>query len=120
MVDNSNCYVHGPLAEHRFCECVPDPRYCSRCGISEEDEQDNLLTDFTVECADGEEGFASITQLICGDCLPKMMADLQAIGFKDHRHGGINYLEDEDCPGYGLCPTPSEYGNYIVPHDTRT
>lgn len=91
--------------------------HCSRCGISEQDEPNNYLTDCTVIIADDEEGFAYITQYFCGVCLCKLQLELTRIGFKDHRHGGINYLEDLECIGAShseFCPMPSEYGHYIV------
>lgn len=97
---------------------------CSQCDVSEDDTEDweefewPGLTDFTVICADGEEGYANITQYLCARCFGPVRDGLVALGFKDHRHGSINFLEDEDCcldgDAYHNCPTPSEYGNYVV------
>lgn len=74
--------------------------YCDSCGIDIEDEYDNYLTDFMVRCANGEERFAEVTNFYCGDCLLKIMTLMVDIGFADHHHGGINFLEDTECPGY--------------------
>lgn len=71
---------------------------CSRCKGDGEDTLSQSFVDFTVTCAAGEEGYASIRQWICDDCLPAMQDALIALGFKDHHHGGINYLEDVECP----------------------
>lgn len=92
-------------------------RYCSQCGISEDDDYDNYLVDFTLTVADGEEGFAQVTQFICGNCHDKMAEALIALGFKDHRHGGINFLEAKDCGGWSKCQNPSIYGQYFVGQD---
>lgn len=105
------CVVHSKETYMTLCSCTIIPLRCSVCGISEDDEPNNLLTDCTIVIADGEEGFASITQFWCGDCLELKITELTNIGFKDHRHGGINYLEDPDCVD---CLSPSEYGNYVV------
>lgn len=74
--------------------------YCDSCGIDIEDEDDNYLTDFKVRCADGEEGFAEVTNFYCGHCLMEVITLMTSIGFVDHHHGGINFLEDAECPGY--------------------
>lgn len=89
--------------------------YCSQCGVSEDDAPDNYLVDITVIIANGEEGFADITQYLCDDCAPAIVLMLQNLKFMDHRHGGINYLEDPDCMAVDQCKTPSEFGNYVVP-----
>jgi hypothetical protein len=90
---------------------------CSKCGKSEEDSDWGLI-DISVITADGEEGFAYVTQLVCDDCFKPLQESLIKLGFVDHRHGGINFLEDETCcngkNAYDNCPTPSEYGQYVV------
>lgn len=99
---------------------IPDEpeRRCSVCGMVESATDFESLVDVRVVVANGEEGFADITQLLCDDHLPGILDGLVALGFVDHRHGGINFLEDPSCPGYRggreACPTPSEYGEYIV------
>jgi hypothetical protein len=77
---------------------IPDPMICSRCKSDGVNTLSQSFVDFTVTCAQGEEGYASIRQWICDDCLPAMQDALIALGFKDHHHGGINFLEDENCP----------------------
>lgn len=71
---------------------------CSSCGTLQSDETFNSLTDITVTTAAGEEGYAVVRQLLCTDCLEPMVTCLKGLGFKDHRHGGINFLEDDECP----------------------
>lgn len=100
-------------------EELPPPR-CSRCGISQDDEPDGFLSDVRVITADGEEGHADVTQLLCGADLDAVLATLTEAGFKDHRHGGINFLEDRECPGWGKCPTPNEDENGNGPPWTGT
>lgn len=99
---------------------VAEPvRRCSRCGNSE-DDQTGSLTDVRVTIANGEEGYAEIVQLVCDECLDDVSDGLRALGFSDHRHGGINFLEDGSCPGVrdmNACPTPSEYGPQLVTPD---
>lgn len=101
--------------------CPPPPkRHCSLCGIDEEDTDYGMLVDFTVVCANGEEGYSNITQLVCDDngCLSVMQKALMTIGFRNHEHGGTCFLQDESCPGgWQNCPTPTEYGNVIVDHN---
>lgn len=85
------------------------PRRCSRCGVTENDAEWEMLFDVRVITADGEEGFADVVQLLCNDHLIEVTEALVALGFKDHRHGGANFLEDNHCPGaerMNACPTP--------------
>lgn len=95
-------------------------RRCSVCGRPDEDT-DELewpgFIDVRVITADGEEGFADITQLLCAEHFTEVQAALLALGFRDHRHGSTNFLEDMDCPGWGKCPTPTEYGEVTVSPD---
>lgn len=85
-----------------------DYRKCSVCGAAE--NQASLL-DVTVLVADGEEGHAWIMQLLCSSHAPAVIQTLYAAGFKDHRHGTSNHLEDRECPGFHdhkKCPTPDD------------
>lgn len=97
----------------------PPPRKCSKCGRTENEVE--YLIDITVTTADGEEGFAQVTQLLCENDYEHVLDTVIALGFVDHHHGGINFLEDLKCCGgknaYENCPTPSEYGNYTVGQD---
>lgn len=97
---------------------VLPPEFCSKCGKSSEDCDWGSLIDVSVVTADGEEGFAYVTQLLCDDCLNPMLDALTSLGFVDHHHGGIDFLEDLSCCGgnnaYDNCPTPSS-GRYVVP-----
>lgn len=95
----------------------PEENRCSVCGIPESEAEYERLIDARVITADGEEGFADVVQLLCEDHAQAMFVGLMALGFKDHRHGGANFLEDRECPGarsMDACPTPSEYGEYVV------
>jgi hypothetical protein len=94
-----------------LCEPV-----CSRCGKPRSEDAHGILTDVQVVTADGEEGFADVTQLLCNEDLEEVLGGLRALGFKDHRHGGINYLEDDDCPGWGKCPTPHDEEHGFDPY----
>lgn len=98
---------------------VAPPRFCSICGVAEDEAVYGTLIDAQTIVADGEEGFADITLLLCDECAVPVFNGLVALGFKDHRHGGANHLEDTECPGYrgGECPTPSDWSNrsYVVP-----
>lgn len=104
------------------------PLRCSRCGVTEDDEPDGFLSDVRVMTADGEEGQADVTMLLCGRDLEEVLPVLRGLGFKDHRHGGINFLEDTECPGWEKCPTPNPEdengdtapwnGTYVVPGPT--
>lgn len=82
---------------------------CVSCGATESESEWGCLTDVRVIIADGEEGYADLKKYVCEECLEPMQDALCALGFKDHRHGGINYLEDAKCVGAldtGKCPTP--------------
>lgn len=90
----------------------PAPLRCFFCACTEEDNRRNgwgPLTDIRVIVAEGEEGYGNILRLVCNDHLITTTVGLAELGFADHRHGGINFLEDPKCPGaarYGDCPTP--------------
>lgn len=84
---------------------------CSICGVNESETTGwTGLIDVRVAMAWGEEGAADITMLLCSDHFPHIRASLLILGFGDHRHGGINFLEATWCPGAngGVCPTPQE------------
>lgn len=87
---------------------------CSWCGITEtQNRQDGFgpLTDITVTTARGEEGYAEEVRYACNEHLIKQTQLLVALGYGSHRHGGINFLETDLCPGYlnmSDCPTPEE------------
>jgi len=74
----------------------------------------------TVITADGEEGYAHVTQLLCDkpDCFERVRAGVQALGFVTHHHGGIDYLEDTTCCGgvnaYKNCPHPTPGGEITI------
>lgn len=97
-------------------ELLPKPavRTCSWCDITDEQNfQDGYgnLTDVRVITAASEEGFADIERFMCNGHLITVTALLRGMGFKDHRHGGINFLEDDHCPGFDhmeACPTPAK------------
>ncbi len=96
----------------------PPPPVCSKCGIPEEESEWGKLFDVRVVTSYQEEGHADVTQLLCETCWVYVQTGLRRLGFVDHRHGGINFLEDENCPGHKVgvhaCPRPSEYGGYTV------
>lgn len=95
----------------------PPDVVCSRCGRSEDDNDGIPLIDVRVIVHEGEEGFADITQWLCEAHFERARASLEDLGFVDHNHGGINFLEDSSCPGFHKmadCPHPSQYGNYVV------
>ncbi len=85
---------------------------CSWCGITDSDNEDDgygYLTDITVTTAKGEEGWAEELRWVCQKHLEEVTTSLIGLGFGSHRHGGINYLEDDQCLGYihmDACPTP--------------
>ena len=81
---------------------IGEREICTRCG-----QEDDYLTSVQVVTAQGEEGFADITHLFCQLCLVEVTTTLTELGFKDHRHGGVNFLEDMDCPGWNGCVTPN-------------
>ena len=98
---------------------------CSLCGLPESEDEHGFLTDLDVTIAQSEEGFSSIRMYLCStnNHLNFMTTKLMELGFKDHHHGGINYLEDEDCPdGYENCNKQSEGipwdGPFVIIHDS--
>lgn len=92
---------------------APDNR-CSWCGKTDsENSEDGFgsCLDISVEIASGEEGWAKEFRWMCNDHLIEIPMALIDLGFNSHRHGGINFLEDHNCPGYNHrddCPTPEE------------
>lgn len=85
---------------------------CESCGISMLDEPDNYMCDIRVVIAQGEEGFADVKLNVCGACLMDYQKALLLLGFRDHRHGGINFLDDTSCPdGYENCERTVEPKN---------
>lgn len=92
---------------------LPEP-VCSKCHITLIDSEDEYLCDVRVIVADGEEGHADITQWLCAPCLEQRLYSLRNLGFVDHRHGGINFLEAQDCAMEGSCTTPTKYGRVYV------
>lgn len=106
--------AHGFKVE-KAKEYVPPRHRCVRCGKRQDSTRypEPYMTDVTVEIAGGEEGHTIITKYVCleNSCLNEMTDALMALGFKDHRHGGINFLEPQDCPGANdmdACPTPAK------------
>lgn len=100
-------------------ETEPPEPVCSRCSKPESEDVHGILTPVQVVTAEGEEGYADVTQLLCNDDLEEVLAGLMALGFKDHRHGGINYLEDDECKAtYGSagCPTPHDEEHGFDPY----
>lgn len=91
----------------------PPPNVCHWCDKTDDDNYDDgygPLVDIRVIIADREEGNADVLRWSCQEHMEKASQALCAIGFADHRHGGINFLEPQDCPGYtnyGSCPTPA-------------
>lgn len=83
---------------------------CSICGINESETGWSRLIDIRVSVSLGEEGAADITMLLCDEHFSTIQASLLYLGFADHRHGGINFLEATWCPGAdgGVCPTPHD------------
>lgn len=72
---------------------------CVVCGITAEQADYGVLTDITISIAFGEEGQAIITKFVCDDHLAEYTDIFEGMGFSDHRHGGINFLEDTTCAG---------------------
>lgn len=84
------------------------PNKCVTCGMSEDDD---YLIAIRVLTNPGEEGHADETRYFCDEHLIAALAILAALGFKNHRHGGINFLEDQECPGRDRsadCPSPTD------------
>lgn len=91
----------------------PPPNYCSKCGMDEEESLWGKLIDITVETSRGEEGHATVEMLLCDMCYPEVNEAVMKLGFVNHHHGGIDFLEDGTCEGgYANCPTPT--GPHIV------
>jgi hypothetical protein len=106
-------------ADELMAESVVEPLEdrCSVCDLTGSQTGWGILVSVRVVVAEGEEGFADITQLLCDDHFETVQEDLIRLGFQDHRHGGINYLEDETCPGsvhMDECSTPTEYGAVTI------
>ena len=116
--------IEGPQypAGFQVTEVPPPPPEirCSKCECLESDADWGSLFPIEVITNAGEEGHADVIQLLCNDCFTEVVHGLIELGFKDHRHGGANFLEDIDCceNPYENCPTPSGYGEYYVgnPH----
>lgn len=94
-------------------EAPPPPPPPRRCHWCERTEDDNLadgygpLVDITVVTAEGEEGYAFERRLACHEHLESITEELVGLGFGNHRHGGINFLEDPRCYGVASrCPAP--------------
>lgn len=97
------------LADDLAAKMFPDTN-CSKCGKTEEENSWGRMIDIRVITSEGEEGFADITMYLCDECFTPIQEGLMALGFKDHRHGSTDFLEDMECPGWGKCPTPTKYG----------
>lgn len=100
--------------------CCPEREEpgCSKCGITESESAWGTLIAIRVTTHEGEEGSADVTQLLCDECVVPVLDALHELGFIDHRHGGANFLEDEECRGYKSmhnCPTPTQWGPVTVP-----
>lgn len=99
----------------------PEP-VCSRCGMPEFESEWGRLLDVRVVVAEGEEGFADLTQLLCDKHAGEAIDALRRLGFRDHRHGGTNLLEDRACPGAqgrecdDLHTEADEDGGWYDPH----
>lgn len=87
-------------------------RRCRVCGSTDEYNEESgygPLVDIQVIVANGEEGFAEPIRYFCWKHAEKVLDDLITLGFAVHRHGGANFLEPHDCPGYSVmdkCPAP--------------
>lgn len=105
----------------------PDPpMVCSKCGTPEEDTPHGRLFDVQVITCEGEEGYGNVTMMLCDEqeCGPTIIEELIKLGFVDHKHGGTDLLQDENCIGAQYneqhylkpCPTPTDpyKGTYIV------
>lgn len=85
------------------------------CGRTGDDEGWPTLIYITVLTSPGEEGYAEVTQAFCQEHYEEVAPALMALGFRSHNHHGTNLLDGEDeCGGYGKCPTPAEYGPELV------
>lgn len=91
----------------------PPENFCYKCGKTDsENEEDGFgpCVDIRVIVAYGEEGYDDVTHYVCNDHLVSVTKALIDLGFGVHKHGGIHFLEIEDCPGFSrsksLCPTP--------------
>jgi hypothetical protein len=116
-VDDSslNSAIEALRAEgYRVIEPPPPPpeNHCATCGRSDDDNERagfGPLVDVQVYVAYGEEGTAAPKRYFCYEHLEPVCDALIALGFGVHRHGGINFLEPQDCPGhrdFEACPTP--------------
>lgn len=79
------------------------------------------LTDFTVTILPGEEGYSEVTQILCQEHNIEVTKVLIVLGFGSHNHHGTCTLDaQEQCGGYGKCPTPADYGPELVVPSTST
>lgn len=89
-------------------------RTCKTCGepCEERGGTKGYFTEVEVTVAPGEEGFSNIKSYLCEECLVDFTDAMQKLNFVIHAHGGICYLEAEDCPAYqkssSACPTPEK------------
>lgn len=92
-----------------------DEDACSWPGCKVEFWEQGYRIYITVLTSPGEEGYAEVTQAFCQEHYEFTARVLMSIGFKSHNHHGTNLLDAEDeCGGYGKCPTPAEYGPELV------
>jgi hypothetical protein len=85
----------------------PPDNECFRCGMTDSENEDNGyggLIDFRVITSEGEEGYANELRFVCQDHFEELSEALIDLGFGSHRHGGINFLEDDKCPGARFIP----------------
>jgi hypothetical protein len=86
----------------------PEPNRCFVCGITDDydapdDDIADLLVPIQVIVSEGEEGQANELRYFCYFHFTLVTEPLIKLGFGSHRHGGINFLEDESCGGYYEC-----------------
>lgn len=93
----------------------PPPEHtCHWCGKTDSENEDDgygPLVDIFVLVANGEEGQAEQLRYVCNDHLIEQSRALINLGYGVHKHGGTNFLEPMDCPGYDHmddCPTPED------------
>jgi hypothetical protein len=113
------------IESQQMVDIYEEPR-CSQCGKDEEANFFAPMIDITVVVCDHEEGYANVRQWLCAQCSIPILDMIRLVGFVNHEHGGTCLLPDPDCVGEGPwhqpdgtfqnpCPTPSEYGQYVVP-----